>query len=186
MSSPERLTRESWLEIGLNLLGAEGDKSLTIDRLCQMADRSKGSFYHHFKNRDVFVDALLQFWQSTYTQRIIFIVDQLENRNERRRKLDHLAASLDSQVERAIRNWSVSNLQVQQALQSVDQQRIQYLAKLIGELGQLDETVAFELAIVEYATFVGVQHLFPNAEPELIERIIDRLNQMMTCIGQKT
>jgi AcrR family transcriptional regulator len=179
MSSPERLSRENWLEIGLNLLGAEGDKSLTIDRLCQIADRTKGSFYHHFKNRDVFVEELLKFWQSTYTDRIIATVDQLDNVNERRRKLDHLAASLDSQIERAIRNWSVSDLQVQQALQTVDQQRINYLAKLIGELGQPDAAVAFELAIVEYATFVGFQHLFPNAEPDLIEKITNRLTQMI-------
>jgi AcrR family transcriptional regulator len=178
MSSIERLTREDWLETGLHLLGNEGEKALTIERLCQITNRTKGSFYHHFKNRDEFIIALLDFWQSAYTNRIISAIEQLDDLNERRRKLDHLAASLDSQIERAIRNWSGNDERVQQALQRVDERRIRYLAQLIGELGQSNEEVAFELAIVEYAAFVGLQHLFPNADSTWVERIINRVTQM--------
>jgi AcrR family transcriptional regulator len=97
MITSERLTREDWLEIGLNLLGSEGEKFLTIERLCQVANRTKGSFYHHFKNRDEFINALLEYWQSEYTERIISTVEQLDDLNERRRKLDHLAAKLNGQ-----------------------------------------------------------------------------------------
>jgi AcrR family transcriptional regulator len=178
MSNFERLTREDWLETGLHLLGAEGEKALTIERLCQIANRTKGSFYHHFKNRDEFIIALLDFWQSTHTDRIISKLEQLDDLNERRRKLDHLAASLDSQIERAIRNWSGIDERVQQALKCVDERRIRYMAQLIGKLGQPDEEVAFELAIVEYAAFVGLQHLFPNADSAWMERISHRMTQM--------
>lgn len=184
MSSVERLTREDWLETGLHLLGNEGEKALTIERLCQVADRTKGSFYHHFKNRDEFITALLDFWQSAYTNRIISTIEQLADLHERRRKLDHLAASLDSQIERAIRNWSGHDERVQQTLQRVDERRIRYLAQLIGELGQSDSEVAFELAIVEYAAFVGLQHLFPNADSTWVERIIHRVTQMITSYNR--
>ena len=135
MNTSERLTRNNWLETGLNLLATEGEKALTIERLCQVANRTKGSFYHHFKNRDEFINALLQYWQSEHTSRIISTVEQLDDLNERRQKLDRLAASLDSQIERAIRNWACGDERVQQALKSVDEKRINYLAKLIGELG---------------------------------------------------
>jgi AcrR family transcriptional regulator len=185
MITSERLTREDWLEIGLNLLGSEGEKFLTIERLCQVANRTKGSFYHHFKNRDEFINALLEYWQSEYTERIISTVEQLDDLNERRRKLDHLAASLDSQIERAIRNWSGSDERVQKALKGVDEKRINYLAKSIGELGQLDEDVAFELAIIEYATFVGLQHLFPDANTDWMERIIQRATQVTSSFSDR-
>lgn len=185
MSNFERLTREDWLETGLHLLGDEGEKALTIERLCQTANRTKGSFYHHFKNRDEFIIALLDFWQSAYTNHIISTIDQLDDLHERRRKLDHLAASLDSRVERAIRNWSGNDERVQQALQHVDERRIRYLAQLIGELGQSDEEVAFELAIVEYAAFVGLQHLFPNTDSAWVERITHRLTQMTTLYNDR-
>jgi AcrR family transcriptional regulator len=185
MTISERLTREDWLETGLRLLGTEGEKALTIERLCQAANRTKGSFYHHFKNRDEFINALLEYWQSEYTSRIISTVEQLDDLNERRRQLDHLAASLDSQIERAIRNWSGGDERVQQALKGVDEKRINYLAKLIGSLGQPDEDVALELAIVEYATFVGLQYLFPNADPVWMERIIHRATQVTSSFSER-
>lgn len=185
MSGSERLTRKDWLETGLHLLGAEGEKAVTIERLCQVANRTKGSFYHHFKNRDEFTNALLEYWQSEYTDRIILIVEQLDDLNERRRKLDRLAASLDSQIEWAIRKWSGSDERVQQALKRVDEKRINYLAKLIGELGQPDREVAFELAIIEYAIFVGLQHLFPNADTHWMEWMIYRVTQVTASFGDQ-
>lgn len=184
MTISERLTREDWLEIGLLLLGTEGEKALTIECLCQVANRTKGSFYHHFKNRDEFINSLLEYWQSEYTNRIILTVEQLDNLNERRLKLDHLAASLDSQIERAIRNWSGSDERVQKALKGIDEKRINYLAKLIGELGQPDEDVALELAVVEYATFVGLQYLFPSADRVWMERIIHRATQVTSSFTE--
>ena len=100
MTTHERLTRQNWLETGLNLLGTHGEKALTIERLCKITNRSKGSFYHHFKNRDEFTVAILEHWQSEYTDRIISTVDRLDNLAERRQTLDRLVARLDSQIER--------------------------------------------------------------------------------------
>jgi AcrR family transcriptional regulator len=185
MTISERLTRRNWLEIGLHLLGTEGESALTIERLCQITNRTKGSFYHHFKNRDEFTTVLLEYWQSEHTDLIISTVEQIDNRKKRRQQLDRLAASLDSQVERAIRNWSGSDLRVQQAMKSVDQKRIEYLAKLIGEFGQSDPEVALELAIIEYSTFVGLQHLFPDADATWIERIFHRVTQITNSFNSQ-
>jgi hypothetical protein len=63
-------------------------------------------------------------------------------------------------------------------MKSVDQKRIEYLAKLMGEFGQSDPEVALELAIIEYSTFVGLQHLFPEADATWIERIFQRVTQI--------
>lgn len=178
MTTHERLTRQNWLETGLNLLGTHGEKALTIERLCKITNRSKGSFYHHFKNRDEFTVAILEHWQSEYTDRIISTVDRLDNLAERRQTLDRLVARLDSQIERAIRNWSGSDERVWQALKSVDEKRIEYVAKLIGDSGQLERKIALELAIIEYATFIGLQHLYPDAEDVWIEQIFLRLAQL--------
>jgi len=181
MTTAERLTRFDWLDTGLQLLGAEGEKALTIERLCQLTSRTKGSFYHHFKNHDQFVNALLEYWQSEYTHRIITTVERLENLSERRQELDRLAAGIERQIERAIRNWSGVDERVQRVLKQVDAQRIQYLANLMGELGQLDPKTAFELATIEYSTFVGLQQLFPSADSQWIERIFNRFNHMLSA-----
>ncbi|MDZ4876390.1 MAG: hypothetical protein CLLPBCKN_005810 [Chroococcidiopsis cubana SAG 39.79] len=181
MTTAERLTRKDWLDTGLQLLGSEGEKALTIERLCQVTCRTKGSFYHHFKNHDEFINALLEYWQSEYTNRIITTVEQLDNLSDRRRELDRLAAGIDRHIERAIRNWSGVDRRVQLVLKQVDEQRIQYLVGLISEMGQIDEKIALELAIVEYSTFVGLQQLFPNADSHWLEQIFNRFNQMASA-----
>lgn len=180
----QRLARQDWLEIGLQLLSTDGEKALTLERLCQAAERTKGSFYHHFKSHDDFVVALLTYWQFEYTDQIIATVEQLEDVNERRRKLDYLAASIDSRLEREIRNWSGVDERVQQILQRVDEERIQYLVTLICELGQPDPDVAYELAIIEYATFVGLQQLFPQSESHWIERLFNRVTQLISSLNR--
>jgi AcrR family transcriptional regulator len=183
MKIVERLTRDAWFEIGFQLLGTDGEKALTIDRLCQIAERTKGSFYHHFKSHDDFVTALLVYWQFKYTDRIISKVEQLADLNARRRELDHLAASVDNRVERAIRQWAGVDERVQHILKHVDDQRIQYLAKLISELGQPDHETAYELAVIEYAAFVGLQQLFPQAESQWIERFSNRVTHLISSFN---
>ncbi len=176
----KRLTLQDWLKAGLELLGNEGEKALTIEGLCQATQRTKGSFYHHFKSHDVFVNALLDYWQSEYTARIFKEVNQLSNLSERRRELDRLAASLDSRVERSIRKWAGVDERVSTVLGQIDKERIGYLMALIIELGQSDEVVAYELAVIEYAYFVGIQQLFPQAESPWLEQLSTRLTRLIS------
>jgi AcrR family transcriptional regulator len=181
MTTAERLTRKDWLTTGLQLLGSEGEKVLTIERLCQVTGRTKGSFYHHFKNHDEFIQSLLEYWQLEYTNRIIMTVEQLESLSDRRRELDRLAAGIDRQIERAIRNWSGVDKRAQLVLKQVDEQRIQYLVGLVSQLGQIDEQMALEIATIEYSAFVGLQQLFPNADCHWLEQLFNRFNQMASA-----
>ena len=175
-----RLTLQDWLKAGLELLGSEGEKALTIEGLCQATQRTKGSFYHHFKSHEVFVSALLDYWQSEYTARIFKEVEQLSDPSERRRELDRLAASLDNRVERSIRRWAGVDARVNAVLTQIDEERISYLMALIVELGQSNEAVAYELAVIEYAYFVGIQQLFPEAEPLWLEQLSIRLTHLIS------
>jgi AcrR family transcriptional regulator len=171
------------MKFGQELIINLSNNILTIDRLCQIAERTKGSFYHHFKSHDDFVTDLLVYWQFKYTERIISTVEQLADLNARRRELDRLAASVDSRVERAIRQWAGVDERVQHILKHVDDRRIQYLAKLISELGQPDDETAYELAVIEYAAFVGLQQLFPQAESQWIERFSNRVTQLTSSFN---
>ena len=175
-----KLTLQDWLKAGLTLLGHEGEKALTLESLCRATKRTKGSFYHHFKNHNDFVEALLQYWRAEHTIRVIQAVEQLPTPEARRKGLDRLAASLDSQVERAVRRWAGVDERAAATLAQVDQQRIEYLTTLIMELGQPNKADAYELAVVEYAYFVGIQHLFPDAEPQWIEKLSDRLTSLIS------
>ncbi|MDJ0636093.1 MAG: TetR/AcrR family transcriptional regulator [Xenococcaceae cyanobacterium MO_188.B29] len=180
MTKSVRLTREDWLETGLQLLNDSGEQALTLEQLCKATSRTKGSFYHHFKSHDDFINALLEYWQAKYTEQIIAAVDRLEEPIAQRRELDRLAANVDNQLERIIRNWSGVDERVRQTIKKVDDRRLDYLTNLIGKLGKLEQKTASELAIVEYAAFLGLQYLFPDRNSKQIEHFIILVTEIIS------
>lgn len=53
-----RVTRQSWVETALDELGRHGPDEVNIDRLAIGLDRTKGSFYNHFDDRDDLILAI--------------------------------------------------------------------------------------------------------------------------------
>ena len=155
-----RLKKKNWLDLGLERLAADGPDALTVDGLCAAAGRTKGSFYHHFESREDFVAALLAHWSKSHTEDVIDKVEKDTGGTARRRALDTLSARLDDRIERQMRRWAGSDAAVAAAIAANDGRRIAYLEKLIGEAGELSKDgEAADLAILEYATFLGLMEL---------------------------
>jgi len=58
-------TKASWLEAGLEILASHGPGSLTIDNLVIRMQKTKGSYYHHFKHSKNYQHQLLSYWLDT-------------------------------------------------------------------------------------------------------------------------
>ncbi len=58
------LTRSDWLEQGQTLLREAGIEGVSIRALTEALGVSKGSFYHHFRDLDDFLDALADFFSN--------------------------------------------------------------------------------------------------------------------------
>lgn len=56
MKNKSRRSKIDILAFGLDILSEYGEGELTIDFLCQKLGVTKGSFYHHFKSRDLFLE----------------------------------------------------------------------------------------------------------------------------------
>lgn len=63
----KKVDRNQWFVIGLNVLENDGYSKITIDNLCALLKITKGAFYHHFKNIDGYVDALMKYWLEVNT-----------------------------------------------------------------------------------------------------------------------
>lgn len=63
--------KQALLAEGLDILAVHGPNGLTIDALCTRLACTKGSFYHHFRNREQFVRDLLEYWIEEHTLRVI-------------------------------------------------------------------------------------------------------------------
>jgi hypothetical protein len=97
---------------------------------------------------------------------------------ERLRTLNHLAAALDRDVELGIRRLASQNDRVAAVLAEADAARMDYIAGLHLSAG-LSEGQATRCSRVEYAAFVGAQHLWPRTEPGDWEQMGNFLSQLI-------
>ncbi|CAM2010204.1 TetR/AcrR family transcriptional regulator [Acanthopleuribacter pedis] len=155
----KRVRAVDWLEQGLHLLSAEGVHALTIDRLCTTLEKSKGSFYHHFKDMAAYNAALLHLWQERHTTDVIRQVEQDADRAGRNQRLNAVVLKLDHRLDQIIRGWARHDPRAALAVQQVDQLRLGYMAELF-EARALPAETARALAEMEYTTFLGAQQRF--------------------------
>ncbi|NCG36142.1 MAG: TetR family transcriptional regulator, partial [Actinobacteria bacterium] len=63
MSSAPRLTPNDWTEAALEAMARTGTTGVNVEQLAKSLGTTKGSFYHHFKNRQALLDAALGRWE---------------------------------------------------------------------------------------------------------------------------
>ena len=160
MKTGTRFSREDWLELGLAQLAQEGSSGLTVEALCHVAGRTRGSFYHHFNDHDGFIDLLLNAWKQRNT---VDIAEEILSQapNLRAQHLSDLANHLDQDLERAVRRFAQSNKTAQEAVRDVDQLRTEFVIGLYVDAG-LAADEARDIAQLEYAAFVGSQIIWPD------------------------
>lgn len=57
--------RRKLLDAALSMIRTKGYEATTVDDLCAKADVAKGSFFHHFKNKEALAIAAAQYWSET-------------------------------------------------------------------------------------------------------------------------
>ena len=129
--------RAQWLQAGLDALRKGGVGAVRVERLAAGLELTKGSFYHHFRDRAALLDALLEFWSREMTdaefERIAVLRGGLAAR---------LLALAEDVLEKglgrydpAIRAWARDDRKVAATVAQVDRRRVQSLIELFEEAG---------------------------------------------------
>ena len=177
MSAQKRFTREDWLELGLLQLKQDGSAGLTIEALCTAASRTRGSFYHHFSDHDAFLEDLLLAWKERNT---LDVADEIMRQplEQRARTLSDVANLLDHNLERAVRQFAQANPIARKIVADVDDIRTEFVVQIYRDTG-LEESLAREIAQLEYAAFVGMQIVWPNMPANERIRLDQRFASMV-------
>jgi len=126
-----------WLTAGLDALRKGGVAAVRVERLAGEVGVTKGSFYHHFRDRRALLDALLEYWSREMTdaefERIASVRGGLEAR---------LLALAEDVLEKgmgrydpAIRAWARSDRKVATAVAQVDKRRVRALTGFFEDAG---------------------------------------------------
>lgn len=172
-----RFEKSNWLELGRTLLRKEGPAALTIERMTSLAGKTRGSFYHHFGSRDVFLKALIEDWQASSLTALAKRLQNAATSEERRAVMREVALEWDGAFERQLRFLAAQEPLVSKLLAKVDDLRIQGLASMIRLL-RPDVEDADAMAFVQYASVVGGQMLLRSSDDPRIPSIRKVGNQL--------
>ena len=133
-----RLGRDAWLFAARDALITGGIDAVKIDRLATTLTAKRGSFYHHFQNREALLTELLGHWQVNNTLAYETAIDV--NNHNGRKELDTinniwLEDSVDPKYDAAIRDWARTDEKVAKAVREVDERRISILQSIYTDLG---------------------------------------------------
>ena len=176
-----RKTKQDWLVAGLTLLGSTGSPDLTIDQLTDYLGVTKGSFYHHFKNYQDYVEQLLTFWEEHYTAEVIRLA---ETTNDPLTIIDNLIQNLltrTSDPEAAIRAWAQQDENVRAHVLQTDQRRSAYLQQLFLAI-TADENQARLMTNLLAAMLIGCYSMFPRLTNEEVEQLYIEFKRLYKLI----
>ena len=171
--------RSQWLSAGLDALRKGGVGAVRVERLAADVGVTKGSFYHHFRDRGALLEALLEFWSREMTdaefERIQGLRDGESGRELRARLLALAEDVLEKGMGRydpALRAWARADPKVAAAVAQVDRRRVRALAGLFEE-GGFSAAEARTRARIFYTFLLGEPQVrTPGRELEKMVRIL--------------
>lgn len=179
-----RLKRDDWLEQGLNTLAKKGVDALTIDAMCQLMAVTKGSFYHHFQNREAFLEAILSYWEDKFTQQFIEFSQEGLSTQEKLERLHQRVIESYGTYEVNIRAWAQVDPLARKFQERVDRKRLNFLFELQKEMGA-NEKIARAMAQLQYATLIGSTGIIPSLEAEDLENMYQLLARLSITIQEE-
>jgi AcrR family transcriptional regulator len=153
-----RVSREQWFRAALTALTDHGVESVKIEPLARTLGVAKSGFYWHFRDRADLLEAVLAYWEETYTTGIA-LQPELMSMPPAERLLrlaeavigQHLAA-----YDLPIRAWAQSDRRAARVVKRVNRLRLDYVGKAFAELGfEGDELEVRTRLFVCYASMEG-------------------------------
>ena len=174
----KKIEKINWLEEGMKVLSIEGYPGIRIDKLCLRLNVTKGSFYHHFKNVENYIEVLMEYWEEENTANLIKIVSESRDYEDELERLNQISMNIDFKAEVAIRSWAFHNEEVKKRIEKVDHRRLEYLKTLYTKIG-VENDLASNYARLEYATYIGMQQLFADLPKKELDKLCEDYKVML-------
>jgi AcrR family transcriptional regulator len=160
-----RLSRQAWLEQALVAIGRRGKGWVGIHDLVKDLGVSKGSFYWHFRNREEFVEALLDYWVGNLTAAVPEMIEAKCGSPKDRllALMDLISSEKLNRLDIAIRSWALREPKAAAAVKKSDRIRLDYVGSLFREMGfEGDE---LEMRTRTFVIYFSFEAAFSHPEP---------------------
>lgn len=176
------LDRDAWLRKALDVLFASGISQIKVEVLARKLKLTKGSFYWHFKNRDELLRSMVDWWRD---QQLSFLAalaarQVADPAGQIKAVIDFTQHTEDSHHDVAMREFARFNKLAAQAVATVDQQRVDYLAGLF-RAADFTEQEALLRARALYFYQVGEYTTSLAIDPGLRDELAERQFKLLIC-----
>lgn len=153
-----RLSRADWLDAALAAMAAQGTTGVNVEQLARSLGATKGSFYHHFENRDSLLAAALDRFTEIVQgdlEAVATVADPRERIIEG--SVVGIGTDLDGFVDLAL-SASADDPLVAEALSRITELRLAWLSSALTEAG-VPADAARSRAESGLASYLGLFHL---------------------------
>jgi AcrR family transcriptional regulator len=182
------LNRESWLTAAMDLLLELGIGSVSISKLAEKLNITRGSFYHHFSGREDLLSAMLLYWEETLTVSIRAEVEALQlSPRKSLKQLVHIIRKHEAAAYDApFRAWGLHDPLCRSTLERVDSFRLEYIRSQF-EGADFSGIDALTRAQILLFTEMSEPSFFAKMDSGLKEQLLDeRLKLLMQPNHLKT
>jgi AcrR family transcriptional regulator len=133
-----------------------GVAAVAVEPLAARLGATKGSFYHHFENRDALITAALEEWERSQTEAVIERLNLLPDPGERLRAV--MASALADRaggVRDAALLGSATHPLIKPVVDRVTARRLAYFTEMYLQLG-LPGAAARRRALLLYSSYLGL------------------------------
>ncbi|MBA3012453.1 MAG: TetR/AcrR family transcriptional regulator [Proteobacteria bacterium] len=174
----KKTDKTAWFDEGFKLLKAAGAAGLTIENLTRALGKTKGAFYHHFKNRNDYSRQLLEQWEEKQTGDIIRdsqAQKTLETINDALVTLSEKA--MDPETEVAIRAWALRDPLARKFQERIDTRRVDFLKNMFSLMTQDRDQVEF-FSLIRYCFYIGSHQIIPTMNEHHYKQNLTALMKM--------
>lgn len=150
------LTAADWVQVALEALVEGGLAAVAVEPLAHRLRATKGSFYHHFENREALIVAALSAWERSQTEEVIQRLQLIPNPSERLRAVI-TAALMDrvGGVRDAALLSSATDPLIGPVVARVTARRVRYMTEAYVQLG-MSKARARRRALLLYTAYIGM------------------------------
>lgn len=151
---PKKVEVRTWVETARQALIEDGVVGLKVDRLATRLGVTRGGFYHHFKDRDALIEALLEHWRDVC--RFTPPSTAHETPAEAAAWFETFShwlieeALYDHAFDMAVRDWARSEERAERAIGQADAERIATIVHLFRMLGYAEPEATIRARVFYY------------------------------------
>lgn len=182
VDSKPRLGRRDWLQAALMMLAEEGIGAVSIERLARRLGVTRGSFYHHFSNREDLLRQILSYWAEHWTDEIRDDVRALglDPRNTLLALMRMIRHRKASDYDVVIRAWAVNDPLAREVVEQVDEIRLGVIRQLFLDMGFEGDDAENRARLFLYYE-MAEPAIWAQQSEETLEALIEERHRFLTA-----